>query len=204
MKISNCIYTLAMIPALLLFLSAVEVSADTYYFIDSTGTIHFSDTPTDHRYKQYNTSPESGRKGEAVMPRRYDRFIREACDYYLVEFTLVKAMIKVESNFNHLAVSNKGAIGLMQLLPATASNMGVRNPFNPKENIYGGVRYLRYLLEYFNYDLRLSLAAYNAGISNVEKYNCIPPFRETRNYVKKVIKYRDKIKKEDQIQAYLQ
>jgi soluble lytic murein transglycosylase-like protein len=98
-------------------------------------------------------------------------------------------MIRAESGFNPLAVSRKGAKGLMQLMPETASRMNVSNVFNPKENIEGGVRYFKYLLSLFNNDLRLSLAAYNAGENLVAELRTIPPYRETVDYVRKVLNF---------------
>ena len=106
-----------------------------------------------------------------------------------IEPKLVKAIIKVESNFNAHALSNKGAAGLMQLMPETAQAMGIKNRFDPAQNIYGGVKYLKTLLQKFNGNLELALSAYNAGPSTVEQYGGIPPFPETQNYVKKVLKF---------------
>jgi len=96
---------------------------------------------------------------------------------------LLHAVIKVESNYNPLAVSNKGALGMMQLIPATARRFGVSNAFNPVENIQGGARYLRYLLDLYHWDYPLALAAYNAGEGAVAKYRGVPPYRETQNYL---------------------
>lgn len=111
---------------------------------------------------------------------------------------LLKAIAKVESNFNPQAVSPKGAMGIMQLIPSTAELVGVKNPFDPVENIYGGAKYLRYLLDEFK-DLQLSLAAYNAGPEKVKLYKSIPPILETQNYVKSVLYYYKLFKDKDQL-----
>ena len=116
--------------------------------------------------------------------------IRELSQQYGVEFALIKAVIKAESNFDPFALSPKGARGLMQLMPQTATLRGVGNVYSSRENIGGGVRHLRLLLNRFRGDLRLALAAYNAGAEAVERYGGVPPFPETREYVRRVLSYR--------------
>ena len=116
----------------------------------------------------------------------YEAAITEHARRQQVAADLVRAVIQVESAFNPVAVSSKGAMGLMQLMPATARELGVRNPFDPDQNIRGGVAYLRRLLDRYDGNVELALAAYNAGMGNVEKYGDVPPFKETKNYVKKV------------------
>jgi len=122
-------------------------------------------------------------------PCYYDPYIRTVSKRHGVDFHLVKAVIKAESKFDHLAVSPKGAMGLMQIMPATVDHMGVADPFNPEENIEGGVRYLKWLLQIFDNDLKLALAAYNAGPNTVKRYGGIPPYAETRDYLRKVMQY---------------
>jgi len=120
----------------------------------------------------------------------YADIIKEKCDKYGVDSAVVKAIIKAESNFNPAAVSNKGARGLMQLMPNTAADMAVMNSFDPEQNIEGGVHYLRSLLDMFGGDVELSVAAYNCGQGRVIRSgNCVPEIAETKNYVKKVLKY---------------
>jgi hypothetical protein len=119
----------------------------------------------------------------------YGKAIRSACKRYTVDPALVRAVIMAESNFNPEALSPKGAMGLMQLMPDTAREMGVSDPFDPVENIHGGVGYLSRLLKSLNGDLSLALAAYNAGPERVKNYNGIPPFQETWSYINRVLDY---------------
>ena len=116
----------------------------------------------------------------------FDHHIAAATSSYNVSLDLVRAIIQVESDFDHLARSSKGAQGLMQLMPATAARFGVNDPYDPRQNIFGGVQYLRILLDMFGGDVELAAAAYNAGENAVLRYNGVPPYRETRGYVAKV------------------
>ena len=123
----------------------------------------------------------------AVPPHEaYDEIIREAADAYAMDPALIRAVMAAESAFHPFAVSRTGAEGLMQLMPELSDEMGVSNAFDPRENIMGGVRYLKRLLDYHDGNLDLALASYNAGPGNVERYGGVPPFRETRNYVKTI------------------
>ena len=128
--------------------------------------------------------------------RPFHNFILQAAKTYQVDPALIKAIIMAESNYNPLAVSNRGAQGLMQLMPTTAKWLGVEDSFDPALNINGGVRYFRYLLDRFKGDVQLALAAYNAGILHVLKYDGIPPFDATRNYIKKVLEYHQRFQLE--------
>lgn len=122
-------------------------------------------------------------------PTLYEPYIRQASAKYQLDPELVKAVIKQESNFNRQDVSRKGAQGLMQLMPDTARKLGVEDAFDPWENIHGGVRYLRMMLEHFDGDLEKALAAYNAGPGAVRKYGTIPPYPETQGYVRNIMNY---------------
>lgn len=124
-----------------------------------------------------------------LFKSRYDHLIYEAAERHNVDAALVSAVIKAESDYRPGIVSHKGARGLMQLMPATAKRFGVRNSFDPKQNIDGGTKYLAWLLKKFEHNADLAVAAYNAGEGNVWKYDGIPPFRETINYVAKISKH---------------
>jgi hypothetical protein len=195
-------YVAAMVLSLCLFLWAAVSSAGIYRYEDETGAVYFTNCPRDPKFKLYireskDDDPEEGNTQSFISGgisgikgfNQYDPLIFEASRKFEVDFALIKAVIRAESGFNPTAISRKGAKGLMQLMPETASRMNVSNIFNPKENIEGGVRYLKYLLSLFDNDLRLSLAAYNAGENLVSELRSIPPYRETVDYVRKVMNY---------------
>lgn len=172
-----------------ILLLAPAVSADIYKYVDENGVICYTDAPFGKKTERVmkEKKPELHlNTGNIEVKHEYTEYIKNAARKYEIEPELIKAVIKTESNGNHRAVSRKGAKGLMQLMPATASDMQVSNPFNPEENIEGGTKYLKYLLEKFNGNLTLALAAYNAGPKTVEKYGNIPPISETKQYVNKV------------------
>ena len=168
--------------------------ADIYVYRDHAGVGHSTDTPTRPRYKIHplfksrrrSTAKDKYFKDSAA----FDRLIVRACRRYNVEFALVKAVIKAESAFNPRALSSAGARGLMQLMPVTATRHGVTDIYSPRDNIEGGVRHLRYLLDHFHGNISLVLAAYNAGVGAVTEYKGIPPYVETQEYVQRVLRYR--------------
>ncbi len=160
--------------------------SDIYMYIDSKGIVHFTNAPTSTDYKLYMKERKQ-RIQQAINTKKYDDIIKKAQNKYGVEFSLIKAVIQVESGFNPKAVSKKGAKGLMQIMPDNYKNLFVKDPFNPSENIMGGTLYLQRLLRRYKYKLPLALAAYNAGPQAVDKYKRIPPYEETQNYVRKVM-----------------
>jgi membrane-bound lytic murein transglycosylase MltF len=191
MKIQLALNLLRAFVILGVLLPAVARS-DIYRYVDADGVIHLTNVPVNPHVK-YDLILREKRVLFHVKPSeisRYDALIARASEKYQVEPALVKAVIKAESNFNHQAVSPKGARGLMQLMPATAASLQVEDSFHPAKNIDGGVRYLRYLLNLFRGDLSLALAAYNAGEAAVARYQyTIPPFQETQTYVRRVLHY---------------
>ncbi|MBW8004896.1 MAG: lytic transglycosylase domain-containing protein [candidate division NC10 bacterium] len=168
---------LALLPEM-----AIASNARVYRRVNASGAIRYSNIPPPTR------SFASYRVKAVPAPSRLRPMIRSASDRYGVDPRLVEAIIAVESAFDPGAVSPKGAMGLMQLMPETADRYAVQNPFDPLQNISGGIRYLRDLLSRFNGNLRLALAAYNAGETAVNMYQGVPPYRETRTYVKRVLR----------------
>ena len=181
--------------AALMLLASMSSYAEYYVYKHEDGTTWFSDkNMPSNEYKLIATigrptasvsctgSIENRAKDHMPIIKQYGRL-------YGVSIELIKAIITVESCFDRYAVSSVGAKGLMQLMPETADSMGVYNIFNAKDNIRGGTRYFRQMLEEFEFDIELALAAYNAGPNAVKKYKGIPPYSETQSYVKKVIKY---------------
>lgn len=165
-----------------------EARADIYIYIDDNGVLHFTNTPTSGNYKLYMRETPS-RPANWRNNRSYDDVISEAADITGLSFSLLKAVIHVESYFDPRAVSKKGAMGLMQIMPVNFGPLNISDPFDPWENIMGGAHYLKSMLEQFDHQLPLALAAYNAGPTAVTRYNDIPPFPETRDYVQKVMRF---------------
>lgn len=187
----------AIILAGIILLSGLDTRADIYRYEDEDGVVHFTDAPTDRRFKIFMRDIKKDKQlrrsfklpGYAQDPARFEPLINSCAVQYGVDKALIKAVIHAESGYNPNAVSPKGAQGLMQLMPKTAEGLKVKNSFDPEDNIRGGVKYLRFLLDTCKGDVSLALAAYNAGLSRVAQYGGIPPYQETRNYVAKVLSY---------------
>jgi len=193
------------LPAALVALALLAPAtsrADIYQFTDKDGVIHFTSTPPGGVGARLVV--RGGGNGSGVRPgvvpympqdrdvgrfTRYDDWIHQAATLYQIPEALVRAVIKVESDYDPRAVSVSGARGLMQLMPDTATSLSVKDIDDPRENIFGGVRLLRILANTFNGDLDLTVAAYNAGPDSVMKYGGIPPYQQTRDYVVKVTGY---------------
>jgi len=182
--------------ATLLAASAAAAHSQIYSYVDADGLRHYTDVPDNNRYRLLILSPRdrtaSGERYDAMLlakAGRYDSIIEKAATAASVEPNLLRAVIVVESGFNSRAVSKRGAMGLMQLMPATATRFGVSNPYDPLQNVHAGARYLKFLIDRFGQDVRLALAAYNAGEDAVDRNGGqIPPFSETMAYVPRVLK----------------
>ncbi len=159
--------------------------------VDKDGVIHLTNAPTNVRSYERQPGWTGTLSGWLAIPPslrgRYGQEIVEAADRYGVDPNLIQSVIRVESAFNPWAVSRKGARGLMQLMPHTASALGIRNAFHPGQNIDGGVRHLRGLIDRYGGNLPLALAAYNAGAQAVDWYHGIPPYPETQQYVRRIL-----------------
>jgi soluble lytic murein transglycosylase-like protein len=174
--------------------------ADIYTYTDENGVVHFTNIPPRHRRgvrvairtrEAHDSDPARADRGtHDTSPdryHRYDAFIREAAALYRLPEAFLRAVIRVESDYQPGAISRTGAQGLTQLMPHTAARMGVLDAFDPRQNILGGARYLRVLANHFDGDLILTIAGYNAGEGAVDRYGGVPPYDETRRYVERVL-----------------
>lgn len=200
MKLYLKVWWLFLLPLLI----GYSADAEVYMIKDSRGIVYFTDVPKPSGYVSgtaqvvpvsIGISRDRSRShyGNLSFSSSYDHIIRESARRWRLDPLLLKAVIKVESDFNRYSVSRKGALGLMQLMPATARDLRVKNSFDPHDNINGGAKYLRKMLDQFDDDLDLALAAYNAGPTAVAKYLGVPPFAETKRYVWKVLRAYDSL-----------
>lgn len=179
----------ALLVAALLAAAPAAVEAQIYTWRDAAGNLVLSDKPKDPAAQTYRVARAGLFRTTRPLPRRalqYDGLIAEHASANAVSPDLVRAVIQAESAFNPRARSHKGAMGLMQLMPGTAAELGVVDPYDPRENIRAGVAYLKQLLVKYEENETLALAAYNAGPAAVARYGTVPPYRETRNYVEKI------------------
>jgi len=170
-----------------LAVSVSTTAAEIYQFIEPNGSISLTNVPSDARYRKIDI--ESSRFHTTLSERELEPVIRRHSSLHQLHPALIRAVIKAESDFDPRAVSRAGAIGLMQLMPQTAVRLDVRDMYDPDDNVGGGTKYLRQLLDRFHGNLPLALAAYNAGENAVDRYQALPPFDETRQYVRKVLRY---------------
>ena len=203
------LWTLAAAGLLTFCASAPRASADIYQCRGPRGALNFTNvpvadarckivvhTPPPRRSADDDAEPSTRRSSSTTAPdpdryTRYDAFIAEAARVYQLPETLIRAVVKVESDFQVAVVSDKGAQGLMQLMPRTAAAMGVTEVFDPRQNILGGARLLRVLANRFSGDLARTLAAYNAGSGAVNRHDGVPPYAETQRYVRRVLRFYD-------------
>src|SRR5262245_32274613 len=181
------------LAAIVMFASAPSVLAETslYEYVTPSGIVHLTNVPNDPKF--HVVQPTGTRM---VSGFELERAVARAAKRHNLHPALLFAVMKAESSFNPIVVSKAGAVGLMQLVPETAMRHGVRNLYDTNENIAGGARHLRYLLDRFHGNTRLALAAYNAGERKVDRYKQIPPYKETRHYVQKVLSYYRDYRKE--------
>ncbi|MBN2802439.1 MAG: lytic transglycosylase domain-containing protein [Deltaproteobacteria bacterium] len=203
-------YKFLLLTSILMMVISFAANADIYSYTAKDGTIHFTNlSPTGHgkkKYKIYLKTPDERKARPGVVPitakdhdparySRYDASIMLASKTHSVPQAFIRAIIRVESDYDYRVVSIAGAQGLMQLMPATGKRMGCTNPFDPHQNIMGGTKYLRHLANLFNGDMVLTIAGYHAGEGAVRKYSGVPPYQMTHNYINRVLKFYYQYKK---------
>ena len=179
---------LGLLTALLLAVASPPVCADIYRYRDANGVLHFTNVPASSEYRLYIRSSRPRFKASS-RTQKFDAIIKDAARRYSVDFSLLKAIIRAESSFDPQAISRKGARGLMQIMPENFRTLDIQDPFDPKQNIMGGTRYFRSLLDRYQGRVSLTLAAYNAGPTAVDRYRRIPPYAETQDYVQRVLRF---------------
>lgn len=174
---------------------AAQADSQIFRYVAPDGSIHYANAPMTGNYRPYSIRADVGfsrlRPGKPSRSHYYSIIDKTARDHQM-DPALIRAVVKAESDYDPRAVSSAGALGLMQLMPGTAQDLAVNNPFDPEENVRGGVQYLRYLLTRFNGNTSLALAAYHAGEQNVERHNGVPPIEATQTYVKRVLNFHKK------------
>ena len=193
LKISARIAACAVVILMVNSAPAVLADEPVYGYVDPTGQVSLTNVPTNGRV---TADRRKARYHSGVADLELEQAVSRAAQQHHVQPALLLAVMKAESSFNPIAVSKAGAVGLMQLIPETAIRHGVRNLYDANDNITGGAKHLRYLLNRFHGNIRLALAAYNAGEGKVDQYGQIPPYKETQDYVKKVLVYYRSYKKE--------
>ncbi len=191
MSVSRQLGRLTLAAAMLVLALPETARAQIYSWTDSSGSVHFTDYPRHEGFSPYQIKPIRPipwPTGRFISTRAWDGLISRMAREQSVAPALIKAVIHAESAFNPRAVSRKGAMGLMQLMPQTSRSLGVDDPFNPWQNIDGGTRYLRTMLNLFPGEPQLALAAYNAGVETVKRFQGVPPYPETRTYVRRVMR----------------
>jgi soluble lytic murein transglycosylase len=168
---------------------ASTANADVYAFREKNGVVTFTNVPNHAGYRRVFRDTSRPAISNGMVDSGYDDYIQRASGRYNIDPDLIRAVIKAESDFKVSARSNKGAMGLMQLMPDTARLHNISDAYDPSENVEGGARHLRMLLDRYQGDLELSLAAYNAGSAAVEKHRGVPPFPETKEYVRRVLRF---------------
>jgi soluble lytic murein transglycosylase len=183
----------AVVIVMTTWVPSVLADAQVYGYVGPTGLVRPTNAPTDARVTAVR---HKARYHSGVANLELEQAVIRAAQHHHVQPALLLAVMKAESSFNPTAVSKAGAVGLMQLIPETAIRHGVRNLYDANDNITGGAKHLRYLLDRFHGNVRLALAAYNAGERKVDRYGQIPPYKETQDYVKKVLVYYRSYKKD--------
>ncbi|MBL6978240.1 MAG: lytic transglycosylase domain-containing protein [Desulfobacteraceae bacterium] len=179
--VQTAVLFLAFLPCI-----STPLWAEIYRYVDKNGVWHFTNIKRDRRYTIFISGT---RRTSAEYIKEFSGIIKQASKRFGIDAHFIRSIIKAESGFDHKAISSKGAKGLMQLMPGTADDMAVEDPFDPEENIFGGTRYFSLLLKRFKNDKILALAAYNAGPEAVEIHKGVPPFPETKAFVKRVMAY---------------
>jgi soluble lytic murein transglycosylase len=180
----------------LILFSTIVHAGEVFYYVDENGVYHFSDQRKDQKYDKMLVWQDGDYEAKKVdLSKDYIKIIEDAAKYYGLDSALIKAMVRAESSFKKDAVSSAGAQGLMQLMPETAKKFLLKDPFDPEDNVFAGTALMKALMVKYKEDIDLALAAYNAGETAVDKHKGVPPYPETQQYIKRVLKYREEYNK---------